>query len=81
MSQSPPSKQVSVCLPFRPSPYVQVRHAQLLAQLHVSKGSYGEAATVLYALAMRKSGPGDLGVTLQQRLEHLRAAALQVLAL
>ena len=56
---------------------LQVKHAQLLAQLHVSKGSYGEAATVLYALAMRKSGAGDSAVSLQQRLEHLRAATLQ----
>ena len=55
-----------------------MKHAQLLAQLHVSKGSYTEAATVLYALAMRKSGPGDSAASLQQRLEHLRAAALQV---
>ena len=56
---------------------VQVKHAALLAQLHVKRGEYGAAAGVLYALATRKSGAGDSAVTLPERLDHLRAASLQ----
>ena len=56
---------------------LQVQHAQLLAQLYVKRGDYGAAASVLYALATRRSGAGDTEVSLLQRLDHLRAATLQ----
>ena len=63
------------------SMHVQVKHAQLVVQLHVKRSEYGAAAGVLYALATRKSGAGDKAVTLSDRLEQLRAASLQVCSL
>jgi lipopolysaccharide biosynthesis regulator YciM len=57
----------------------QVRAAGLLAQLHVQRGAFDRAAAVHEALALRRSGAGHgEEATLQQRVDSLRDAVLQV---
>ncbi len=58
----------------------QVRAAGLLAQLYVQRGAFDRAAAVHEALALRRSGAGHgEEATLQQRVDSLRDAVLQVL--
>lgn len=58
---------------------LQVRAAGLLAQLYVQRGAFERAAAVHEALALRRSGPGHgEEATLQQRVDSLRDAVLQV---
>lgn len=57
----------------------QVRAAGLLAQLYVQRGAFDRAAAVHEALALRRSGAGHgEEATLQQRVDSLRDAVLQV---
>lgn len=55
-----------------------MRHLQLLARLHVKRSQYRQAAGVLQTLGLRRSGPGDLSVSLSERLDALSQAVLQV---
>ena len=56
-----------------------MRAAGLLAQLYVQRGAFDRAAAVHEALALRRSGAGHgEEATLQQRVDSLRDAVLQV---
>ena len=59
--------------------HVQVQHLGLLSRLHIKRSQYREAATVYQLLGLRKSGSGDLAVSLAQRQDALQAAVLQVI--
>lgn len=58
---------------------LQVRSSGLLAQLYVQRGAFDRAAAVHEALALRRSGANHgEEATLQQRVDSLRDAVLQV---
>lgn len=48
-----------------------------LAKLYIARGSYGAAAAVFEALATRRAGLGDAGVSLPERLDLYQSAVLQ----
>eukprot|EP00798_Chlamydomonas_sp_ICE-L_P007356 gene7356-479_t len=55
----------------------QLQLAELLSKLHIQKGRFNEACAVHCTLAVRRSGPGDMAVTLEQRVLCFQGAVLQ----